>query len=63
MFTTPLYLASVDDREIVDCFLLDQHIALEPKLRVYPDVDLQSMLLPTQSESLKLMRSNAEPDA
>ena len=60
MLTTPLYLASDEDRAIAVCFLLDQQMGLEPRLSEYPDVDLRSMLLPTQLELVNPMRSNAE---
>jgi len=63
MLTTPLYSASAEYRAITDCFLLDQQMGPELKLRVYPDVDLRLVLLPALSESVKPMRSNVEPDA
>jgi hypothetical protein len=59
--TTPLYSASGEDKTMVDYFLLDQQIGLDPKLRVYPDVEFLSVLSPAQSESMKPMRSNAQP--
>jgi len=58
MLTIPLYLASTEYRAIENCRLLDQQIGPRPKLRVYLDVDLQSMLLHAWSESVKPMRSN-----
>ena len=58
--TTPLYSASAEDKEMVDCFLLDQQIGPDPKLRVYPDMDVLFVLSPTQYESVKSMRSNAK---
>ena len=60
MFTTPLYLASTDDKEITDFFLLDQKMGPKLKLSMFSEVELQSMPSPTQSESINPMRSNAQ---
>jgi hypothetical protein len=57
--TTPMYLASAADREMEYFFFLNQEIGLEPKLRVYLDVDLRSMLSLAQSKFVNPMRSNA----
>jgi hypothetical protein len=35
MLTAPLYSTSVDDKAIIDYFLLDQQMGLDPKLRTY----------------------------
>jgi hypothetical protein len=61
--TTPLYSTSEEDKVMDDCFLLDQQIGPDPKLREYPNVDLRSVLSPAQSEFVKPMRSNAQPAA
>jgi len=63
MLTAPLYSAFVDDREIASFFLLDQKMEPEPKLSMYPEVDLLSVLLSTQIELVNTMRSNAQPVA
>lgn len=58
MLTTPLYSASAEERVIAACFLLDQQIGLDPRLSEYLEVDLRSMLSPTQSKSVKPRRFN-----
>ena len=63
MLTTPLYSALAEDREMAAYFLLDQQMGPEPRLSEYPDVDLSTMLLPAQSESVNPIRSNAESAA
>ena len=47
------YSASVDDREIVDCFLEDQEIGLEPRKTKMLVVDFLSDGSPAQSTSEK----------
>jgi hypothetical protein len=61
--TTPLYSASMEDKEVADCFLFDQQIGPKPKLRVYSNMDLQSVLSLAQYEYVKPMISNAQPNA
>jgi hypothetical protein len=45
---------------LVVCFLLDQQIGLDPKLRVYLKVELQYVPSPTQYKYVNPMRSNAK---
>jgi hypothetical protein len=56
-------MVMLKNRAITNWFFLDQQIGLESKMRVDPDVDLRSMLFPTQSKSVKPMRSITDPDA
>jgi hypothetical protein len=46
-----IYSASVELRAIDFCFLLNQEIAPEPRLKQQPDVLFLSTLLPAQSAS------------
>jgi hypothetical protein len=48
-----MYSASVVLWAMEPCFLLDQEIIVEPKLKQYPEVLFRSTLLPIQSESVK----------
>jgi len=61
MLIAPLYSSSADDKSIIDFFSLNQHMGLKPKLSTYIEVDLQSMLSPSQKEFVKRMRPNAQP--
>jgi len=46
-----LYSTSVDDKEIIGCFLLLYDMTPEPILNAYPEVDFLSSGFPAQSES------------
>jgi hypothetical protein len=61
--TTSLYLASVDDKEFVDLFLLDQQMGPDPKLRTYLEVGLRFVLWTYQSKLVYSMRSSVQPIA
>jgi hypothetical protein len=52
------YSASVEDLEIVGCFLEAQVRRLLPRKIRKPVVDLRSTGLPTQLESVKAVRRN-----
>lgn len=55
------YSFSVDDKVMANCFFLDQQMGSGPKLRMYPEIDLWSMLSPTQLESVYQRRSKVHP--
>ena len=55
-----LYLAYVDDKETVGCFLLLHDTTPVPMLNAYPEVDFMSSGFPAQSESKYHVNSTSQ---
>ena len=62
-FTTPLYSASTEEREIVWCLLLEKKMGPLESINKKPEVDLLSLGSPAQSESENPTSSSEELDA
>jgi hypothetical protein len=55
-----LYLASEEDRETTDCFLLFHEIKEEPRRKTKPETDLRESLHAAQSESVYTVSLKSE---
>ena len=59
-FIAPLYSTSAEEREIVCCFLLDQHMGLLERMHTKHEVEFLSLGSPTQSKSENPTSSSGE---
>jgi hypothetical protein len=50
IYESTMYSDLADESGTHSCFLLDQHMGVEPKYITYPDVDFLSFKSPSQSE-------------